>query len=128
MFSLSFNFSSLSYQKLDKLSSSISKYLIINGNNYLLLSKTIAVIFLKIGKVKNILDLTYTYFLLSSFFCLYGFFVERKYQNSKNNPLIVAKFIMNLIYCWGCFIMFLGNFIKKTSFTGLFTLFEGFAF
>ena len=123
MFSLSFNFSSLSYQKLDKLSSSISKYLIINGNNYLLLSKTIAVIFLKIGKVKNILDLTYTYFLLSSFFCLYGFFVERKYQNSKNNPLIVAKFIMNLIYCWGCFIMFLGNFIKKTSFTGLLPIF-----
>ena len=75
MFSLSFNFSSLSFQKLDKISSSISKYLIINGNNYLLLSKTIAVIFLKIGKVKNILDLTYTYFLLSSFFCLYGFFV-----------------------------------------------------
>ena len=123
MFFLAFNFISLSFQKLTKFSSSVSKYLIINGSNYFLFSKTITVIFLKIAKVKDTLDLTFTCFLITSFFCLYSFFLERKYQNSKNNPLIVAKFIMNLIYCWGCFIMFLGNFIKKTSFTGLLPIF-----
>ena len=123
MFFLAFNFISLSFQKLTKFSSSVSKYLIINGSNYFLFSKTITVIFLKIAKVKDTLDLTFTCFLITSFFCLYSFFVERKYQNSKNNPLIVAKFIINLIYCWGCFIMFIGNFIKKTTFTGLLPIF-----
>ena len=123
MFLLAYNFISLSFQKLTKFSSAVSKYLIINGSNYLLLSKTITVIFLKIAKVKDTLDLTFTCFLITSFFCLYSFFLERKYQDTKNNPLIVAKFIINLIYCWGCFIMFVGNFIKKTSFTGLLPIF-----
>ena len=122
LFFLSHIFVSLSFQKNDSFSSSVSKYLIINGSIVFLFSRTITVIFLKIWCVSDIENICYIFFLISSFFCFYSFFLERKYKK-KNDFLILAKFMLNLIYCWGCFLLFLGSLIKSLNFTGLLSMF-----
>ena len=89
----------------------------------MMICKTLTIIFLEICCVIDIFNVCIVVFLCSSLICSYSFFLERKYQNSKNNPIIVTKFILNVIYCWGCILLFFGNFIKKSSFKGLLQIF-----
>ena len=112
-------FLSLSFHKTDKFSSSVSKYLIINGSCVMMVCRTIMIILLEIYCVADILNYCIFGFLTTSLICTYAFFLERKYQNYKTNPIIVAKFVLNVIYCWGCVFLFFGNLIKNKSFEGL---------
>ena len=116
-------FLSLSFHKTDKFSSSVSKYLIINGSCVMMVCRTIMIILLEIYCVADILNYCIFGFLTTSLICTYAFFLERKYQNYKTNPIIVAKFVLNVIYCWGCVFLFFGNLIKNKSFEGLIVIF-----
>ncbi len=120
---LSYIFISLSFNNTDKFSSSVSKYLIINGSCIMMICKFITLLFLEICCVIDIFNVCIASFLCTSLICSYSFFIERKYQNSKYNPIIVVKFILNVIYCWGCILLFFGNFIKQSSFKGLLQIF-----
>ena len=123
MILLVYIFLSLSFHKTDKFSSSVSKYLVINGSCVMMICKTIMIILLEIYCIIDILNFCIFGFLITSLICSYAFFKERKYQNYKNNPIIVAKFVLNIIYCWGCILLFFGNIIKKKSFKGLIVIF-----
>ncbi len=37
--------------------------------------------------------------------------------------MIFSKFMFNLIYCWGCFLLFIGSCIKSLNFNGLLPIF-----
>ena len=123
MIILSYLFLSLSFNKTDKFSASISKYLIINGTCVMMVCKVITLMLLEICCVVDILNICIISFLITSLICCYSFFVERKYQNNHNSTLILFKFMLNLIFCWGCVLLFIGNFIKNYSFNGLLPMF-----
>ena len=123
MIILSYLFLSLSFNKTDKFSASISKYLIINGTCVMMVCKVITLMLLEICCVVDILNICIVSFLITSLICCYSFFVERKYQNNHNSTLILFKFMLNLIFCWGCVLLFIGNFIKNYSFNGLLPMF-----
>ena len=123
MILLVYIFISLSFEKSEKFSSSVSKYLIINGSCIMMFCKSVTIILLEIYCVLDILNICIICFLISSLICSYSFFVERKYQNSKKNILIFTKYVLNIIYCWGCVLLFLGNLMKKKSFKGLLPIF-----
>ena len=89
----------------------------------MMICKSLTLIFLEICCVIDFFNVCIACFLCTSIVCSYSFFIERKYQNSKYNPIIVVKFILNVIYCWGCVLLFFGNFIKKSSFKGLLQIF-----
>ena len=89
----------------------------------MMICKSYTIILLEIYCVVDILNICIISFLITSLICSYAFFIERKYQNSKNNILIFTKYILNIIYCWGCILLFIGNLIKKKSFKGLLPIF-----
>ena len=120
---LSYLFTCISFNKKEKYSSNVSKYLIINTDVILLFYRAIDVILLEIGIVIDILNLIVIFFLLSSLFSFYYIIIERKYQNLNNYIAINIKYIFNIFFVMNCIMLFICNLIKQYNIDGLFIIF-----
>ena len=85
---LCYIFTSVSFDKNEKFSSSVSKYLIINSNIILLLCRALNVILLELCIVSDLINITIIILFLSSSLSAYCIFIERKFQNIKRNIAI----------------------------------------
>ena len=120
---LSCIFTSVSFNKIENFSSNVSKYLIINADIFILISRSFDVILIEICIVTDISNFTIIFFFLSSFISAFCIFIERKYQNSKNNIALNVKYIFNLFFFVNCFMLFIANLIKQKNFRGMFKIF-----
>ena len=75
MILLAYIFLSLSFEKSEKFSSSVSKYLIINGSCIMMICKSYTIILLEIYCVVDILNICIISFLITSLICSYAFFI-----------------------------------------------------
>ncbi len=122
-FYLSYMFTSVSFNKKEKFSSSVSKYLIINADLVLILSRAVDVILLELCVVTDLNNITIIFFLFSSLFSAYCIFKERKYQWYKNNIAISVKYIFNIFFFVNCLMLLISNLIKMKKFIGMFNIF-----
>ena len=120
---LSCIFTFVSFDKKEKFSSSVSKYLIINGDLILILYKPFVVILLELCIVVNLLDFTIIFIFLSSLFSSYCIYIERKYQSAKNNIHINLKYIFNIFFVVNALMLLISNLIKELKFNGMFYFF-----
>ena len=120
---LSFIFTRVSFSNKEKFSSSVSKYLIINADLILLISRTFDVILLELCIVIELTNITIFFFVISSLLCAYWIYIERKYQNTKVNAAINIKYVFNIFFFVNCFLLLIGNLINKRSFLGIFYIF-----
>ena len=120
---LSFIITRVSYSNKEKFSSSVSKYLIINADLILLISRTFVVVLLELCVVIETINITIIFLFLSSLLCAYWVSIERKYQNIKVNNLINIKYVFNIFFFVNCTILLIGNLIKNKTFLGIFYVF-----
>ena len=120
---LSYLFTCISFNKKEKYSSNVSKYLIINTDVILLFYRAIDVILLEIDIVIDILNLVVIFFLLSSLFSFYYIINERKYQNLDNYIANNIKYIFNIFFIMNCLMLFICNLIKQHNIDGVFIIF-----
>ncbi len=120
---LSCIFTCVSFNKKEKFSSSISKYLIINGDLILLLYKPFLVILLELCIVVDLIDITIIFIFLTSLFSSYCTYIERKYQSAKYNMHINLKYIFNIFIFVNSLMLLISNLIKELKFNGMFQFF-----
>jgi len=120
---LSYIFNSVSFDKKEKFSSSVSKYLIINGDIVLLLYKPLLIILLELCIVIDLMDFTIIFIFLTSLFSSYCIYIERKYQSAKNNIHINLKYISNIFFFVNSLMLLVSNLIKDQKFNGMFQFF-----
>ena len=120
---LCYIFTSVSFDKNEKFSSSVSKYLIINSNIILLLCRALNVILLELCIVSDLINITIIILFLSSSLSAYCIFIERKFQNIKRNITINIQYIFNLFFFANCLMLLICNLIKSKKFKGMFQIF-----
>ena len=123
LFILSYNFTSLSFDNKEKFSSEVSKYLIINTDLTLLICRPIYIILLELCVVTDLTNIAIIFFFISSFFCAYCIFIERKYQSYEDNISLNIKYIFNLFFFVNSLMLLISNLIKKKKFFGMFYIF-----
>ena len=120
---LSCLFTSVSFNKRENFSSNVSKYLIINSDIIILISRSFDIILLEICILKEIFNFAIIFLFFSSLISAFCIFIERKYQNSKINIIINVKYILNMFFFVNCFMLFIANLIKQKNFKGIFIIF-----